>query len=56
MNQLEGTNQLFQPGSVEQLQAILETGQARSLSLDDVKEVAYDLITFFELLAEGSDE
>lgn len=56
MNQAEGTKQLFQEGSVELLQTILETGQNRSLPLDDVREIAYDLVTFFELLAEGNDE
>ena len=51
----EGNNQTA-GASVEWLKAILETEQHRVISLADAQEIAYDLITFYELLAEGSDE
>lgn len=52
----EGTNIEMTGSSIERLQLILETEQKHSLRINEVKEIAYDLISFFELLAEGSDE
>lgn len=52
----EGINQVAIDSSIELLQSILESEQQQSIHIDDVKEIAYDLISFYELLAEGSDE
>ena len=52
----EGINTEMTGSSIERLQLILETEQKHAFRINEVKEIAYDLINFFELLAEGSDE
>lgn len=51
----EGIQQLATDDSIKRLKLILESGQNRPLSLEEVRSIAYDLVSFFELLAEGSD-
>ena len=41
--------------SIERLQGILELEQKHAIPIDDIKEIAYDLISFYELLAEDSN-
>lgn len=53
--QVEGTNQPVRDLSIERLQFILATEQ-RPYSISEVREIAFDLISFFELLAEDSGE
>lgn len=51
----EGTNKLVQDRQIECLQFILQEGQDLVLSLDEVKSIAFDLITLYELLAEEEE-
>jgi hypothetical protein len=53
--QVEDTNQPVRDLSIERLQFILATEQ-HPLSISEVKEIAFDLIHFFELLAEDNGE
>lgn len=53
--QLEGINQPVRDLSIERLQFILATEQ-HPYSISEVREIAFDLISFFELLAEDSGE
>lgn len=49
---IEGTEKLVQDAQIERLQHILQEGQELECSLDEVRGIAYDLITLYELLAE----
>lgn len=51
----ESTNKLVQVRQIECLQYILQEGQDLELSLDEVKIIAFDLITLYELLAEEDE-
>jgi len=51
----EGTSKLVQDRQIECLQFILQEGQDLELSLDEVKSIAFDLITLYELLAEEEE-
>ena len=53
--QVEGTYQPVQDLSIERLQFILATEQ-HPYSISEVREIAFDLISFFELLAEDNGE
>lgn len=52
----EGTNKLVQDTQIEHLQFILQESQNLECSIEETRGIAYDLITFFEVLAEGTDE
>lgn len=54
--EIEGTNKLVQDTQIELLQFILQEGQELECSLEEVRGIAYDLITFYEVLAEDIDE
>ena len=53
--QVEGTYQPVHDLSIERLQFILATEQ-HPYSISEVREIAFDLISFFELLAEDNGE
>lgn len=52
----EGTNKLVRDTQIEHLQFILQQGQNLEFSIEETRGIAYDLITFFEVLAEDTDE
>ncbi len=52
----EGTNKLVQDTQIEHLQFILRQSQNLECSIEETRGIAYDLIAFFEVLAEESNE
>ncbi len=52
----EGTNKLIQDTQIEHLQLILQESQNLVCSIEETQGIAYDLITFFEMLAEETNE
>lgn len=52
----EGTNKLVRDTQIEHLQFILQQGQNLEFSIEETRGIAYDLVTFFEVLAEDTDE
>ena len=53
--EVEGINKLVQDTQIELLQYILQEGRAIDYSLEEVRGIAYDLITLYELLAEEDE-
>lgn len=52
----EGNISAEKNSSLEHLQLILQAKDGYSSPIDDVREIAYDLVSFFELLAKGDNE
>ncbi len=51
----EGSNLVESVDGIEVLRMILERQQARDVTYEEATEIGQSLITFFEVLGEGSD-